>query len=110
MEERISTSFTWVKRVTEIGFMLMSQKARAERMEGVVNGSTINAGALANLINECTASAGAFVEKNDDRVKSEDAELINSLLGRIDAEKVVSSVDPDELTEWVLDLKRSCTT
>lgn len=103
-----TVSFTWVKRVTEIGLTLMTTKARKERMSAIFNGSTIDGLTLTALINECVATAGVFVEKNDSKVSSSDAELIQTLLGKIDAEKMIRSVDPDELVEWVKDLMVSC--
>ena len=100
----VTPSFTWVKRVTEIGLTLMTPKAAKERMEGILDGDTINTPKLIALINECVAVSGIYVEKHDDRIKASDAELIQSLLGRTDAERVLQGVNPDELAAWVKDL------
>ena len=97
-------SFTWVKRVTEIGLTLMTPRAAKERMEGILNDDTIDTPKLIALINECVAVSEIYVEKHDDRVKASDAELIQSLLGRTDAERVLQGVNPDELAAWVKDL------
>ena len=103
----MNTSFTWIKRVTEIGLTLMTPKAAKERVAAIYDGSTINAAALTDLITECAESAGVFVEKNDGRIAKADAELITSLLGKIDAKEAVASADPDELAAWVEDIKRT---
>lgn len=102
-------SFTWVKRVTEIGLTLMTPKAEKERVNSLIDGDTINAAALTDLITECAESGAVFVEKNDGRISTSDAELIKSLLGKIDAKDAVASADPDELAAWVRDMVSTVT-
>ena len=102
-----NVSFIWVKRVTEIGLTMMRQKTVKERMDSIMQENNINVPELTNLITECAAAAEAYVKKHGDRVNASDAELINSLLGKIDAEATVKSADPDELAEWVMDLVKS---
>lgn len=103
----MDTSFTWVKRVTEIGLTLMMPEAARERLDAVMEGSVVNADKVADLIDECTAAAVLFVEKNDDRVSAADADLIESFLGKTDGKATVAAVDPGELAAWVADLKQS---
>ena len=101
-------SITWVKQITEIGLTFMTPKARLSRLATIISEgeetSEINCKALADLIDECAAAAGAYLEKHGNQIKAEDAELITSLLGRIDGKKAVETADPVELTEWVKDI------
>ena len=99
-----NVSFTWVKRVTEIGLALIGSKEAKERAVSIMDGDTINTPKLIDLITECAETAGTFVEKNDGKINRADAELIQSLLGKIDAKDAVASVGSDELAAWVKDL------
>ena len=99
-----NVSFTWIKRVTEIGLTLMTPKAAKEQTASIMDGDTINTPKLIDLITKCAETAGTFVEKNDGRISRADAKLIQSLLGKIDAKDAVASADPDELAAWVKDL------
>ena len=100
----METSFTWVKRITEIGLTLMTPQAAKEKLDAVMEGSIIHVDRLTDLIDECATAAAVFVEKNDTRVSTTDAELITSLLGKIDGKDVVNNINPEELADWVKDL------
>ena len=103
----MDTSFTWIKRITEIGLTLMPSKVAKERIDALMEGSVVHTEKVADLIDECAAAAEIFVEKNDDRVSAADKELISTLLGKTDGKEVVTTVEPDELASWVTDLKQS---
>ena len=58
----------WIKQITWTGLSLMTREAQQERMSRVFTDDTeISGTALANLINECKAAAGAFLTKQQDR-------------------------------------------
>lgn len=106
----MAASFEFVKQVTEIGLTFMTPKARRDRLEEVIrttdeNEETIDCSILANLINECRAAAGTYLEQNEERISTDEADTIRSMLKLVDGKKAVETADPKALAEWVRELK-----
>ena len=97
----------WTKRVTEIGLGLMSEEARKERLNIICGGNTIRTAALAFLSDECADAVGLVLEEHPDVLGQEESEKIIENLGRISGSEAVASCFPDELSDWVLEVKES---
>lgn len=93
---------TWTTQVTEIGLSMMTEKKRRERIEGLMNGSTLNCSALAALIDECVTLVAALGRIKGDKISSQ--------VSRINGEDAVASSDPDALVEWIFFLQHSLET
>ena len=101
------TSLTWVKRITGIGLSFMSPDAQKERMNRVFDGDKINGPALAQLIDECKASAGAFLETGS--ISEEQKNMIIEVLKKTDGKQIVANMADDTDAAWLLELKKRVT-
>ena len=98
------TSLTWVKRITGIGLSFMSPDAQKERMNRVFENGKINGPALAQLIDECKASAGAFLETGS--ISEEQKNMITDVLRQTDGKQIVANMADDTDATWLLELKK----
>ena len=96
-------SLTWVKRITGIGLSFMSPDAQKERMNRVFDGDKINGPALAQLIDECKASAGAFLETGS--ISEEQKNMITEILTKTDGKQIVANMAEETDAAWLLELK-----
>ena len=102
-------TFTWAKRITEIGLSFMEEDERKEKVSALLttaDGKTIlNSKAVSELIDLCASKAGEYLDKH--KISTTDADLIREQLGNIDGATVVAQTNPNELAEWLIDLKAS---
>ena len=98
-------TFTWAKRVTEIGLAMMSEEARSDRISLIARNSAIDGSAVASLIDECAAAAGVFLDSNQEKITPSEAEVIREQLKTINGTSAVANVDPDELVSWVTEMQ-----
>ena len=102
-------TFTWAKRITEIGLSFMEEDERKEKVSALLttaDGKTIlNGKAVSELIDLCVSKAREYLDKN--QISTTDADLIREQLSKIHGAEVVAQITPDELAEWVIDLKAS---
>jgi len=103
------TSLTWIKRITGIGLCLMSPEAQKERMDAIVSvedgKKKINGPALAALIDECKASAAAFLNVHSGSVSEEQKGVIRKMLAGIDGKQIAANMCDDTDAAWLLELK-----
>ena len=97
------TSLTWIKRITGIGLSLMNPDAQRERVSRVFDGNTINGPALAQLIDECKAAAGAFLEKNS--TNDEQKNMITEILRQTDGKQIAANIADETDIDWLLELR-----
>ena len=95
----------WTKKVTETGLALMMEEAKRERLNIICRGNTIDREALAFLIDECAYAVGQLLEEHKDILGPEESEKIIENLGNISGSKAVAGSDPDELMEWMMELR-----
>ena len=98
----------WIKQVTRMGLSFMTREAQQERMSRVfVSRYEINGPALAELINECKAAAGAFLLKqNSSRVIStEQKNTIRKMLELTDGKNEVAAIGLTEDIDWLIELR-----
>lgn len=99
------TSLTWVKQITGIGLSFMSPDVQKERMNHVFDGEIINGPALAQLIDECKASAGAFLETGS--ISEEQKNMITDVLRQTDGKQIVANMADDTDAAWLLELRKT---
>ena len=94
-----------VKVITRLGLILMEPERREQILAELIDGNTINLPAVADLIDECKSQCYAFSFRESEAVSEHEKVRIRWMLSRIDGTKAVKNMNPDELAEWVLDLK-----
>ena len=98
----------WIKRMTWMGLSLMSKEAQQERMSRVfVSGNEISGPALAELIDECKAAAGAFLLKQKDSgsISTEQKSTIRKMLELTDGKNEVAAIGLTEEIDWLIELR-----
>ncbi len=98
----------WIKQITWTGLSLMTREAQQERMNRVfVSRYEISGPALAELINECKAAAGAFLLKqNSSRIIStEQINTIREMLELTDGKNEVAAIGLTEDIDWLIELR-----
>lgn len=125
MNRNISTgNISLIEKILGLGFSLMTEDARKNRMERVVRSvdmkstssntvTTIDGQALAALIDECRDALRLLVEEGNvttqpcEKLDCEKLDEVKSLLESIDGKKAVASMDPDALVELVMEYRES---
>ena len=98
----------WIECITSIGLFLMPTEVRRERMNRVfVNGDEISGPALAELINDCKAAAGAFLTKQKDSgaISPEQRNTIREMLELTDGKNEVAAIGLTEDIDWMIELR-----
>ena len=98
-----------IKVITRMGLVLMEPKVREERLDALMDGAAIQGKEVARLIDECRDACYALAGRDSEKVSTQQKIQIRWMLTRIKGEDVVRNMDPDELAEWVLDLRKNKT-
>lgn len=98
-----------IKVITRMGLVLMEPKVREERLDALMDGAAIDGPAVARLIDDCRDACYALAGRDSEKVSTQQKIQIRWMLTRIKGEDVVRNMDPDELAEWVLDLRKNKT-
>ena len=93
-----------VKILTKLGLMMMEPKAREERINALISGNQISCPAVAALINEARDAMYILTERESETVTEQDKIRIRWMLTKVDGEKEVQRMNPDELAEWAVEL------
>ena len=96
-----------IKVLTRMGLAMMTPEAREERLGDIIKDNEIDAASLAALINESRDACYKITEREVESVTEEQKIQIRWMLAKIDGTEEVEKMDPDDLAEWVLDLKKS---
>lgn len=98
-----------IKVITRMGLVLMEPKVREERLDALMDGAAIQGKEVVRLIDECRDACYALAGRDSEKVSAQQKIQIRWMLTRIKGEDVVRNMDPDELAEWVLDLRKNKT-
>ena len=90
------------QQVTEIGLSLMTEEARKEKLDAIYDGNTVDCKKLADLIDECTAIVGVFIDQHQNRLE---AEMIRERLKEVNGAEDIKNTDAKDLAEWILPLR-----
>ena len=96
-----------VKVITRMGLLFMDPKERKERLDALMDGNAIHCDKAGELIDACKDKCYALTENGSQAVSEAEKIQIRWMLTRIDGMKAVRGMDPDELAEWVLDLREN---
>ena len=91
-----------VKIMTKLGLLMMEPQAREERLNSLITGKRISCPAVGKLINEARDAMYVLTERESDAVGEQDKIRIRWMLAKVDGDKEVQRMNPDELTEWVV--------
>ncbi len=98
----------WIKQVTLTGLSFMTREAQQERMSRVfVSRYEISGSALAELIDECKAAAGAFLTKQKDSgaISPEQRNTIRKMLELTDGKNEVAAIGLTEDIDWLIEMR-----
>ena len=93
-----------IKEITKLGLMTMPGEKREELLCELVERNRISFPAMANLIN---AARDACYEMVDGEGNEMERIRVRWMLSNINGDEIVRSMDPDELVEWAVSLKRN---
>ena len=93
-----------VKILTKLGLLMMDPQAREERLNSLITGNQISCPAVAALINDARDAMYVLTERDSDAVTEQDKIRIRWMLTKVDGEKAVQNMDPDELADWAVEL------
>ena len=94
-----------IKIITKLGWSMMTAEKRHELMSKTINGNEIDAEALAYLINECRDRCYILTEREVENITEQQKIQIRWMLAKINGEEEVQTMSPDEIVEFILDLK-----
>lgn len=98
----------WIQCITAIGLSQMPADARRERMNRVFTKNTeISGKALAELIDECKAVAGAILEKDGQAISDAQRYAICKMLALTDGKREVADIEVTSNIDWLLELRES---
>ena len=98
-----------VKVITRLGLILMEPEKRNKLLAELIDGKTLRGDKVAELIEACKENCYNFSFRESEAVGEGEKVKIRWMLSRIDGTRVVNRMDPDELAEWVLDLRENGT-
>ena len=93
-----------VKILTKLGLLMMKPEVREERLNSLITGNRISCPAVAKLINEARDAMYVLTERESEAVTEQDRIRIRWMLTKVDGEKEVQKMPPDELAEWAVEL------
>ena len=93
-----------VKILTKLGLMMMAPEAKEERLSSLISGNKISCPAVAALINEARDAMYILTERESETVTEQDKIRIRWMLTKVDGEKEVQRMNPDELAGWAVEL------
>ena len=93
-----------VKILTKLGLMMMAPEAREDRLGSLINGNKISCPELAALINDARDAMYVLTDRESEAVTEQDRIRIRWMLTKVDGEKEVQRMNPDELAQWAVEL------
>ena len=93
-----------VKILTKLGLLMMKPEVREERINSLITGNQISCPAVAALINEARDAMYVLTERESEAITEQDRIRIRWMLTKVDGEKEVQRMNPDELAEWAVEL------
>lgn len=93
-----------VKILTKLGLLMMKPEVREERINALISGNQISCPAVAKLINEARDAMYVLTERDSEAVTEQDKIRIRWMLAKVDGEKEVQKMHPDELAAWAVEL------
>ena len=93
-----------VKILTKLGLLMMDPQVREERINSLITGNQIRCPAVAALINEARDAMYVLTERESEAITEQDRIRIRWMLTKVDGEKEVQRMNPDELAEWAVEL------
>ena len=93
-----------VKILTKLGLLMMKPEVREERLNSLITGNKISCPAVAALINEARDAMYVLTERESEAVTEQDRIRIRWMLTKVDGEKEVQRMNPDELAGWAVEL------
>lgn len=94
-----------IKIITKLGWSMMTEETRDDLMSRVIRGNEIDAAALASLINECRDTCYVLTEREVGHITEQQKIQIRWMLTKISGEEVVQKMAPDEIVDFITDLK-----
>lgn len=98
-----------VKVITRMGLLFMNPEERKERIGALMDGNAIHCDKVGELIDACKEKCYELTQNGSQAVSEAEKIKIRWMLTRIDGMKAARGMDPDELAEWVLDLRENGT-
>ena len=98
-----------VKVITRMGLLFMDPKERKERLDALMDGNAIHCDKVGELIDACKDKCYELTARESEAVSEHEKIKIRWMLTRIDGLKAARQMEPDELAEWVLDLRENGT-
>lgn len=98
-----------VKVITRMGLLFMDPEERKEHIGALMDGNAIHCDKVGELIDACKEKCYELTQGNSQAVSEAEKIKIRWMLTRIDGMKEARGMDPDELVEWVLDLRENGT-
>ena len=98
-----------VKVITRLGLILMEPEKRNKLLAELIESKTLRGDKVAELIDECKSQCYEFSFRDSEAVGESEKVRIRWMLMNINGKDVVRNMDPDELAEWVLDLRENGT-
>ena len=98
-----------VKVITRMGLLFMDPEERKERIGALMDGNAIHCDKVGELIDVCKDKCYELTARESEAVSEQEKIKIRWMLTRIDGAKAARNMDPDELAEWVLDLRENGT-
>ena len=96
-----------VKVITRMGLLMMDAQERNERIAALMTGNAIHCDKVGELIDACKDKCYELTARESEAVSEQEKIKIHWMLTRIDGVKAARGMDPDELAEWVLDLREN---
>lgn len=93
-----------VKILTKLGLLMMKPEVREERLNSLITGNKISCPAVGKLINEARDAMYVLTERESEAITEQDKIRIRWMLTKVDGEKEVQRMNPDELAEWAVEL------
>ena len=84
--------------------LMMDPEAREERLKSLITGNRISCPAVGKLINEARDAMYVLTERESETVDEQSKIRIRWMLAKVDGDKEVQRMNPDELTDWVVGL------
>ena len=91
-----------VKILTKLWLLMMKPEVREERLNSLITGNQISCPAVAKLINDARDAMYVLTERESEAVTEQDKIRIRWMLTKVDGEKEVHMMNPDELAEWAV--------
>ncbi|MBQ9010545.1 MAG: hypothetical protein IJ088_14655 [Clostridia bacterium] len=97
------------KVMTKCGLMFMSKEERENWLDALMTDNVIHPDKVAELIDASKEIINGLTFRETKAVTEEEKDNIRWLLKRINGKDVVRKMKPDELADWVADLRENGT-